>query len=110
MSNFLRHEQWGFEARKLYASPAQLGSEISRVDLVSSYRPTSWIEPDNTSTHVVLEGETFFSISYRYYKDIRFWSRLADFNPHVLYPLDLQAKTVLKIPPLSYLGFRNSVI
>jgi len=47
---------------------------------------------------LVEPGESFFTLAVKYYGDDNLWTLLADANPHIRYPLDLQAGDEIVIP------------
>jgi len=53
-------------------------------------------------SHTVKASETFEQIAFKYYGDPAKWYVLADANPQIFFPLDLQAGAVIVIPPLFY--------
>lgn len=48
--------------------------------------------------HTVIEGDRIDTISFRYYGDPLLWWYIADANPEVFYPEDLQPGQSLRIP------------
>jgi nucleoid-associated protein YgaU len=55
--------------------------------------------PDaGTLRHVFVEGETLHLLSFRYYGDVIFWKKIADYND-VTDPRTIPAGTLLLIPP-----------
>ena len=52
---------------------------------------------DSGIQHIVLEGETLQSISFKYYKNSDRWSDIADYNA-IIDPLDLNKCDILIIP------------
>ena len=48
--------------------------------------------------HVVVEGDRLDLLAARYYRDTELWWAIADANPEVFYPDDLDIGTTLRIP------------
>jgi len=49
-------------------------------------------------TYMIGPGDTFENIAARLYGDSSQYWRIADINPQVKFPLDLEAGTVIRIP------------
>ncbi|HTW94762.1 MAG TPA: LysM domain-containing protein, partial [Tepidisphaeraceae bacterium] len=84
-------------------SPVVTASDthVSSNDLMDSASLSSSPATRPTArTHVVAEGETFYTIAEAEYGDGRYYLRLADANPGVN-PNDLKVGQVLQIPDLS---------
>jgi len=47
-------------------------------------------------------GDTFESLAYRYYDDANKWYIIADVNPQIFWPFDLQSGALIYIPPRTY--------
>lgn len=52
----------------------------------------------NVQTYVVSPGDTFENIAARLYGDSSQYWRIADINPQIKFPLDLEVGTVIRIP------------
>lgn len=67
-------------------------------------RPTVYIVPPTLvggvryRSHVVREGERFDILAVRLWGDPELWWRIADLNPELLYPGDIPAGTVIRLP------------
>jgi hypothetical protein len=60
--------------------------------------------PDSPSTsqnyleYIAKEGDSLQLLAYTFLQNHNLWWTIADFNPHIWYPLDLEPGTVIKIP------------
>lgn len=61
------------------------------------FRPTGSLLSTRGEIHTV-EGETLQHLAARFFNDAEKWWILADVNPQILYPDDIPAGTVLRIP------------
>ena len=52
----------------------------------------------DVTLHIISDGETLFSISDKYYGDFRKWYLIAEKNPSVTNPFDLQIGAELVVP------------
>jgi nucleoid-associated protein YgaU len=48
--------------------------------------------------HVVQDGDRFDTLAASLWGDPELWWRIADINPEVVYPSDLQPGTVIRVP------------
>ena len=100
-----RYRGLGTLRYRQYPDGAIFGQRPDRYDRVFRRRYTSYGEMRGTFTHVVKEGDTLLTLALQYFKDPHKWWIIADFNQDVaFYSLDLQPRTVLKIPPLTIAG------
>ncbi len=87
---------------------SDLSAEPIRRDIVFLRRYTTYIPVEGSSEYVTQAGDTLPGLANRFYKNPQLWWVLADFNPQVFYPLELEANTVLSIPPVSLVGRTES--
>lgn len=73
-------------------------AEWDRLDIVFTRRFTSYEPPTDSSTYVTKPGDTLQGLANIYYGDPQYWWVIADHNPDIFYPLELEEKTVLAIP------------
>lgn len=73
--------------------------DVNRVHVL---RKTSVAEPSGSRTYTTLAGDTLEVIAEREYGDANKWYVLADVNPQIFWPLDLESGTVIIIPPSSF--------
>jgi nucleoid-associated protein YgaU len=80
----------------------QIEDKDGNINLI--YEPRDF--PDNivagSSTHLIKAGETFESLAQQYYNDSAKWGVIADANPQIFFPLDLEAGLVIYIPSRAY--------
>lgn len=72
------------------------------VESVFQIRRTSLDIPIGSRPYVTQAGDTLESIAYREYSDGNKWYVLADVNPQIFWPLDLQSGVRIMVPPRSY--------
>jgi len=68
-------------------------------------RKTTVEPPAGSKRYLVQAGETFESLAYRFYNDANKWYVLADVNPQIFWPLDLESGEEIIVPPRSYAEF-----
>ncbi len=105
-----RYAQSGLTTNYIFGVNAGPGSIPKRVDYVTFRRFTSWDRPENSFDHVALAGDTMATLADKYYGDEGKWWIIADFNPSILYPLDLVAGDVLVIPSPALMGKVESAL
>jgi nucleoid-associated protein YgaU len=76
------------------------------VNRVHELRQTSVEPPEGSVPYTVQAGDTFESLAAKRYGDGNKWYIIADVNPQVFFPLDLEAGEVIYIPPRSYAAIR----
>lgn len=72
----------------------------SRYELASNGQEANKKRKTTTqySLYTVRQNETLESIAYRHFGDSRRYWEIADINPQVLFPLDIEAGTVIRLP------------
>ncbi len=65
-------------------------------------RKTTAVRPDGTRPYTTRARDTFESLADREYGDANKWYVLADMNPAIFWPLDLEPGTLIQIPPKSF--------
>ena len=58
-------------------------------------------EPDTEVAYDMMvseDGDTFATIAWSVYRDAEQWWRIADLNPEVFYPDEIDAGTLLRVP------------
>jgi hypothetical protein len=61
--------------------------------------PSSFITGQTFIYHTVVEGERYDTIAATYYSgNSNVWWTIADANPEILYPDELQAGTIIRVP------------
>jgi len=58
--------------------------------------------PDGSLPYTVQAEDTFESLAFKFYGDANKWYVIANVNPAVFWPLNLEAGTLIYIPPKSY--------
>lgn len=58
-------------------------------------------EKSKAMIHIVKYGETLFSIADKYYNDFKLWFLIADKNPSISNPFELEANQEIIIPDRS---------
>ncbi len=65
-------------------------------------RPAIYWDPFDSSTkflyHTVIEGDRLDLLAFRYYRNAELWWFIANANPEVFYPEDLEPGQILRIP------------
>lgn len=79
------------------------GTPLLRVQAADGViRPTSFGDVTDLSRrylhHTVVDGDRMDSLAQRYFNNPLLWWYIADANPEVFYPDDLEPGTVLRIP------------
>jgi nucleoid-associated protein YgaU len=69
-------------------------------------RPTTVAPVSVSNTHRVNAGETMETLAYDRFGNANKWYLIADMNPHVFWPLDLQAGDKLVIPSKAHAALR----
>lgn len=80
----------------------QVEDYAGEVNGVHVLRETTTTDVSGFRRHTVQAGETFETLAFKQYGDARKWYVLADANPQVFWPLDLEAGQLILIPPPSY--------
>ena len=57
--------------------------------------------PPGTYEHLSEPGNDFADLAHKRLGTTRRWWLIADFNPHVFYPLDLKGGDVINVPPIA---------
>jgi len=65
-------------------------------------RTTTVVPPEGLEGHLVKAGETFESMAFELFGDANKWYVLADFNPHIFFPLDLKVGDRIVRPTKAY--------
>lgn len=89
-------------SRYRFGEVIQVQDSEGEVNRVHVRRNTTNIPTKGTRSYVALAGDTFEKIAEREYGDANKWYVLADANPEVFWPLDLQAGIQIRIPPRSF--------
>ena len=91
-------------SRYLHQPRLQVGDHLGNFYEVPEQRATTVFEaehPAGTRTVVVEPGESFDSLATDHLGTPALWWLLADFNPHIFYPLDLVDADMINLPPRS---------
>lgn len=72
------------------------------IESVFELRPIENSPPRGSQTYRIKPGDTFEKIAAKKYKDGNKWYVIADVNPHIFWPLDLEVGEVIYLPPRSY--------
>ena len=78
---------------------------VSESNVVPSSRYTSW-EAQDAVIHTAIQGETYRSLSLKYYQTEAYWWIIADLNPSIpIYEgaFGLRANELVEIAPRSFL-------
>ena len=80
----------------------QIEEGDGNVYLVFPLRKTTVDPPTGSKRYLVQAGETFESLAYRFYNDANKWYILADVNPQIFWPLDVESGVEIIVPPRSF--------
>jgi nucleoid-associated protein YgaU len=69
------------------------------VESVYVLRDTTVTPPEGSQPYTTKAGDTFEKIAYKRYGDGNKWYVLADMNPQVFFPLNLEPGTLIYLPP-----------
>lgn len=89
-------------SRYRFGNLIQITDNDGNVQAIHMMRTTTVDPPKGSRTYITEAGDTFENIAYREYSDANKWYVLADVNPHIFWPLDLQPGNEIYIPPKSY--------
>jgi nucleoid-associated protein YgaU len=87
-----------------YGNVEVLQSQNAAGETESTYviRKTTVTPPTGSIAYTTKAGDTFEKLAQKHYGDGNKWYVLADANPSVFFPLDLDSGTLIYIPPKSY--------
>lgn len=94
-----RYAQVGLTPVRQYADEPTFEGPPSRVDLVLLGRYTSWAPATGSIVYTVEYGDRLPDIARKLYGNPQLWWILADFNPKIFYPLELEEGQTLICPP-----------
>jgi nucleoid-associated protein YgaU len=93
-------------SRYRFSQVIQIIDADREVSKVYEVRQTTLDPPEGSLSYTTQAGDTFESLASRKYGDGNKWYVLADVNPHIVFPLDLEAGQLIYIPPRSYVAIR----
>jgi len=89
-------------SRYRFGNTIQITDASGEVAVVHKLRETTVEPPNGSELYVTLAGDTMESLAFRRYGDANKWYVIADANPKVFWPLDLQPGTQIIIPTASF--------
>lgn len=89
-------------SRYRFSQTLQVEDENGEVERIFVLRKTTVYPPAGSQPYTTVAGDTFEKIASKRYQDANKWYVIADANPHVFWPLDLQPGTLIFLPPRSF--------
>lgn len=89
-------------SRYRFSETIQVYDSDGNVNGVYVLRETRMIVPDGSLPYTIQARDTLESLAFKHYGDSNKWYVIADANPQVFWPLDLDTGTLIYIPPRSY--------
>lgn len=82
--------------------PIQIQDSDGEYNSVFPLRKTTIDPPTGSKRYTTQAQDTFESLAFRFYSDANKWYILADANPQIFWPLDLESGVEIIVPPRSY--------
>lgn len=82
--------------------PIQVEDANGNIESYHQLRPTTFDPPIGSKRYTTQAGDTFEKLAFQRYGDANKWYILADANPQIFWPLDLESGVEVIIPPKSY--------
>lgn len=83
-------------------STIQVTDSDGNVNSVFKLRKTTVEPPIGSKRYTTQAGDTMEGLAFRFYTDANKWYILADANPQIFWPLDLESGVEIIVPPKSY--------
>jgi nucleoid-associated protein YgaU len=89
-------------SRYRFRNTSQIVDQDGKAYLIHRIRKTTVNPQSGFRLYTTIAGDTFEKLAEREYGDARKWYVIADSNPEVFFPLDLDSGVQIIIPPRSF--------
>jgi len=89
-------------SRYRFGKVIQALDETGEANQIYELRRTTVDPPEGSIPYTTQAGDTFESLAAKRFGDGNKWYVLADMNPQIFFPLDLEPGTLIYLPPRSY--------